>query len=98
MRLDLYQTETALIAQEQTTLLDEARMIMLKGDSLSRLAENKPMISEELRTILSCPACKGALSDSDINQSLTCLICGLSFPIREGIPVMLVDEATSLLK
>lgn len=40
MRLDLYQTETALIAQEQSSLLDEARMILLKGDSLSRLEQN----------------------------------------------------------
>lgn len=40
MRLDLYQAETALIAQEQSSLLDEARMILLKGDSLSRLEQN----------------------------------------------------------
>ena len=39
MRLDLYQAETALIAQEQTQILDEARMI-LSGRSLSRLEQN----------------------------------------------------------
>lgn len=40
MRLDLYQAETALIAQEQTSLLDEARLTLLSGSSLSRLEQN----------------------------------------------------------
>lgn len=40
MRLDLYQAETALIAQEQTSLLDEARMTLCAGGSLSRLEQN----------------------------------------------------------
>ena len=40
MRLDLYQAETALIAQEQTSLLDEARTILLTGGTLSRLEQN----------------------------------------------------------
>jgi len=40
MRLDLYQAETALIAQEQSALLDEARTILLSGGALSRLEQN----------------------------------------------------------
>lgn len=40
MRLDLYQAETALIAQEQTSLLDDARMILLSPTPLSRLEQN----------------------------------------------------------
>lgn len=40
MRLDLYQAETALIAQEQSSLLDEARMTLLAGGTLSRLEQN----------------------------------------------------------
>jgi uncharacterized protein YutE (UPF0331/DUF86 family) len=40
MRLDLYQAETALIAQEQSALLDEACAILLAGGSLSRLEQN----------------------------------------------------------
>ena len=40
MRLDLYQAETALIAQEQTGLLDEARMTLCAGGALSRLEQN----------------------------------------------------------
>jgi len=40
MRFDLYQSETALIAQEQTALLDEARATLLAGGTLSRLEQN----------------------------------------------------------
>ncbi|WP_306534100.1 DUF86 domain-containing protein [Geobacter sp.] len=40
MRLDLYQAETALIAQEQGALLDEARTTILSGGTLSRLEQN----------------------------------------------------------
>ena len=40
MRLDLYQAETALIAQEQTALLDEVRMTLLSGGMISRLEQN----------------------------------------------------------
>jgi uncharacterized protein YutE (UPF0331/DUF86 family) len=40
MRLDLYQVETALIAQEQSSLLDEARTTLLTGGTLSRLEQN----------------------------------------------------------
>ena len=40
MRLDLYQTETARIAQEQSALLDEARQRLLEGSTLSPLEQN----------------------------------------------------------
>lgn len=40
MRLDLYQAETALIAQEQSALLDEARATLLAGGMLTRLEQN----------------------------------------------------------
>lgn len=40
MRLDLYQTETALIAREQSALLDEARTRLLAESTLSRLEQN----------------------------------------------------------
>lgn len=40
MRLDLYQAETALIAQGQSSLLDEARMVLVSGKTLSSLEQN----------------------------------------------------------
>jgi len=40
MQLDLYQAETAHIAREQSTLLDEARARLLAGSTLTRLEQN----------------------------------------------------------
>ncbi len=50
-------------------------------------------LSEELLAILACPQCKGLLHYEQDAQGLTCTACRLRYPIREGIPVMLVDEA-----
>lgn len=51
------------------------------------------MIDEELLKILACPACKTAVKL--LEERLICQNpqCGLRYPIRDGIPVMLVDEA-----
>lgn len=50
------------------------------------------MLTEEILNILACPACKGTLTASGNKQKLLCNSCGHTFPVREGIPVMLVDE------
>ena len=49
-------------------------------------------VSEELLKILVCPDCHGELVLSDV-PDLTCQGCGLVYPVRDGIPVLLVDEA-----
>jgi len=54
------------------------------------------MISQALLDILACPACEDrppVRLDRDA-QEIVCDRCGRRYPIREGIPVMLVDEAT----
>lgn len=50
-------------------------------------------ISQELLDILACPDCKGDIRYDEPEQKLTCLNCGLRYPIRDDIPVMLVEEA-----
>ena len=50
-------------------------------------------LSEELLAILACPQCKGGLFYEEALPALTCNACRLRYPVREGIPVMLVDEA-----
>ncbi len=49
------------------------------------------MIDEELLEILACPACKGPVELQE--ERIVCQQCGLRYPIRDGIPIMLVEEA-----
>lgn len=51
------------------------------------------MIDKELLEILACPACKESVKLE--GEKIVCQNsgCGLRYPIRDGIPVMLIDEA-----
>jgi len=50
----------------------------------------------KLLEILVCPLCKGPLVYKKDAQELVCKPCRLAYPIRDGIPVMLEDEARAL--
>ena len=51
----------------------------------------------KLLDILVCPLCKGNLEYRKEEQELVCPACKLAYPIRDGIPVMLEDEARQLV-
>jgi uncharacterized protein len=51
------------------------------------------MIDQRLLEILVCPKCKGELEYHRTEANLTCNACRLRFEIRDGIPIMLIDEA-----
>lgn len=64
-------------------------------------------VEASLIEILACPACHaglaersapadGAATDQGVDAELVCVSadCGLAYPIRDGIPVLLVDEAS----
>ncbi len=53
-------------------------------------------LAPELLDILVCPKCKGKLEYRQDPESLVCLQCRLVYPVEDGIPVMLIDEATPL--
>ncbi|MBI1180325.1 MAG: Trm112 family protein [Alphaproteobacteria bacterium] len=53
-------------------------------------------IDPKLLEILVCPVTKGPLEYDREKQELVSRQAGLAFPIRDGIPIMLVDEARSL--
>jgi uncharacterized protein YbaR (Trm112 family) len=53
-------------------------------------------ISEELLEILVCPKCKGEIELTPAGDGLDCGACKLRYRIEDDIPVMLVEEATSL--
>lgn len=50
-------------------------------------------ISRDLLDILACPKCKGVIHLTDTGDGLVCDTCRLRYPIREDIPIMLIDEA-----
>jgi len=50
-------------------------------------------VSKELLDILVCPLCKMPVKPTPDQQGLKCATCRRVYPIREDIPVMLVDEA-----
>lgn len=54
------------------------------------------MQDDELMQILACPQCKGGLSRREEPEALVCGECRLAYPVRDGIPVMLIDEAERL--
>jgi uncharacterized protein YbaR (Trm112 family) len=51
-------------------------------------------ISKELLEILVCPACKAKVELKADGSGLKCVECGRVYPVRDDIPVMLIDEAT----
>jgi len=53
-------------------------------------------LSPQLLAILVCPKCKGTLEYRESEAALVCHQCHLRYPVRDGIPIMLLDEATPL--
>ena len=53
-------------------------------------------LAPQLKGLLVCPLCKGKVDIQEHNQEIWCRADGLAFPIRDGIPVMLADEARTL--
>ena len=51
-------------------------------------------IDPQLLEILACPSCKAEVKLTTDNNGLKCVQCHRVYPIKDGIPVMLIDEAT----
>ena len=52
-------------------------------------------IRAELLEVLACPKCKQAVEMDEAGEWISCPACRLRFPVRDDIPVMLIDEAES---
>ncbi len=50
------------------------------------------MLKKELLDILCCPKCKGDLAYDSVRNTLTCKKCGKVYPVKNDIPIMLVDD------
>ena len=53
-------------------------------------------IDKELLDILVCPKCKGDLELTEEEYGLKCKACSLKYPIKDDIPILLIDEALPL--
>ena len=53
------------------------------------------MISQDLLEILVCPACKKPLTVKENGESLKCSQCRRVYPVRDNIPILLIDEAVT---
>jgi uncharacterized protein len=60
------------------------------------MADSASEIDPRLLEILVCPLTKGPLSYDRARQELVSAQAGLAYPVRDGIPIMLVDEARVL--
>ena len=49
-------------------------------------------IDPKLLDLIVCPACRADLTEDDSANELVCTGCGLAYPVRDDIPVLLVDE------
>ncbi len=49
------------------------------------------MIDKELLAILACPACKADVKLE--GDRIVCVKCGMRYPIKDDIPIMLIDQA-----
>ena len=64
----------------------------MKGDLLAKIK----LVDRKLLEVLVCPATKTPLEYDISHQELISHHAKLAYPIRDGVPIMLVDEARSL--
>lgn len=80
-----YQVPLQIQIVDPAPLTRALETLLLGGKSMA--------VNEELLKILACPQCKAPIRHEQDQDLLICDQCRLAYPIRDGIPVMLVDEA-----
>lgn len=55
--------------------------------------EDAMPVDKELLDILVCPSCRGEVLYQADPELIVCTKCGLAYPVRDDIPVMLIEEA-----
>lgn len=64
--------------------------------ALATAGDDLNMFDRDLLSILVCPVSKAPLKLINDDQELACVASALAYPIRDGIPVLLADEARTL--
>jgi uncharacterized protein YbaR (Trm112 family) len=73
----------------ESPIAGAGRSRLINGPIRSKIPE---MIDKGLLEILVCPVCKKPLTEK--NDALKCSQCRRLYPVRDNIPIMLIDEAT----
>ena len=82
-----------------TTALKYAALNNRINKQLFSYEKEVPMtISKELLDILACPKCIGDIRINESESGLICDTCKLLYHIKDGIPIMLIDEAEKIEK
>ena len=63
---------------------------------MSNTENESRILDPVLLDILVCPVCQGPLTYDKVNHELISEQAGLAFPVHDGIPILLVDEARKL--
>ncbi len=69
---------------------------MQEGDEMQIPQAGHSVIDPRLLEVLVCPLSKTVLEYDRANQELISRAARLAFPIRDGIPIMVLDEARAL--
>jgi hypothetical protein len=72
--------------------VDGLHPVLLKSQVV--FGESNMPISADLLAILACPVCKTPVNLLPNESGLQCETCRRIYPVRDGIPVMLPEEAT----
>ncbi|MDJ0498240.1 MAG: Trm112 family protein [Acidimicrobiia bacterium] len=91
-------TEPVLRLNVEAPSSDDVAALVSAVSSVLSGADADPgggLLPEGLLEIMQCPACAGDLTEVMDPPSLLCRDCGLSYPVEDGIPIMLVEEAWS---
>jgi uncharacterized protein YbaR (Trm112 family) len=60
------------------------------------MTASPPPVPQQLLEILVCPKCRGELEYREKESALLCHQCKVKYAVRDGIPIMLIDEATPI--
>jgi uncharacterized protein YbaR (Trm112 family) len=81
------------MAWHDSTAATRARRANNPFLSVERLPYNHGMLDKDLLEILVCPECKAELVYRHDPERLKCTQCHRVYPVKDDIPIMLVDEA-----
>ena len=76
-------------AEEVDVLVGQVRSVLMEQEP-----QESGRLPEGLLDLMQCPSCAGGLREMTDPPSLLCAGCGLRYPVEDGIPVMLIEEAT----